>query len=109
MQFFLSFVEVTAGGRDRIYHGAAQEAFMTLSRRAFAQILGAGAAAAALPSPRLFAVPPPSSTVARLNSNENPYGPSAAAIAAMREAFAVAGRYPDDAADALTADIAKLH
>jgi histidinol-phosphate aminotransferase len=81
---------------------------MTLSRRAFAQILGAGAAAAALPSPRLFAVPP-ASKIVRLNSNENPYGPSPAAIAAMRDAFAVAARYPDEEADALAADIARMH
>ena len=81
---------------------------MALSRRAFAQILGAGAAAAALPTPRLFAVPPVSKLV-RLNSNENPYGPSPAAIAAMRDAFAVAARYPDEEAEGLAADVAKLH
>ncbi len=82
---------------------------MALSRRAFAQVLGAGAAAAALPFPRLFAVPPPASKVVLLNSNENPYGPSPAAIAAMRDAFGVAARYPDAQAEELTADIAKLH
>ena len=82
---------------------------MTLSRRAFAQILGAGAAAAALPSPRLFAVPPAVPKIVRLNSNENPYGPAPSAIAAMRDAFSTASRYPDDEADALTADIARLH
>ena len=82
---------------------------MTLSRRAFAQILGAGAAAAALPVPRLFAVPPMKPTLVRLNANENPYGPSPAAISAMRDAFGMSSRYPDDEADALVADIAKLH
>jgi histidinol-phosphate aminotransferase len=82
---------------------------MTLSRRAFAQILGAGAAAAAFPVPRLFAVPPAKPTLVRLSANENPYGPSPAAIAAMRDAFGVASRYPDDEADELAADIAKLH
>src|SRR6266545_5011279 len=82
---------------------------MTLSRRAFAQILGAGAAAAALPVPRLFAVPPMKPGLVRLNANENPYGPSAAAIAAMRDAFSAASRYPDDEAEQLTADVAKLH
>jgi histidinol-phosphate aminotransferase len=81
---------------------------MTLSRRAFAQILGVGAAAAALPSPRLFAVPPAPKFV-RLNANENPYGPSPAAMSAMREAFGAANRYPDEEADALAADVAKLH
>ena len=74
---------------------------MTLSRRAFAQILGAGAAAAALPLPRLFAVPPLKPALVRLNANENPYGPSPAAIGAMRDAFGMSSRYPDDEADAL--------
>jgi histidinol-phosphate aminotransferase len=82
---------------------------MTLSRRAFAQILGAGAAAAALPSPRLFAVPPAVPKIIRLNANENPYGPSPTAIAAMRDAFGIASRYPDEQIEELTADVAKLH
>ena len=82
---------------------------MTLSRRAFAQILGAGAAAAALPLPRLFAVPPLKPALVRLNANENPYGPSPAAIGAMRDAFGMSSRYPDDEAEELVADIAKLH
>ena len=56
---------------------------MTLSRRAFVQILGAGAAAAALPVPRLFAVPPLKPALVRLNANENPYGPSPAAIGGL--------------------------
>src|SRR5207302_610983 len=43
------------------------------------------------------------------NANENPYGPSPAAIGAMRDAFGMSSRYPDDEADALVADIAKLH
>lgn len=81
---------------------------MALSRRAFAQILGAGAVATALPSPRLFAVPPLSKVVL-LNANENPYGPSPAAVAAMRDAFGASSRYPDAQVDALAADIAKLH
>src|SRR5207249_3987067 len=103
------FVKATRDGGDRIYHDSTQEAFMTLSRRAFAQILGAGAAAAALPLPRLFAVPPLKPALVRLNANENPYGPSPAAIGAMRDAFGMSSRYPDDEADALVADIAKLH
>src|SRR2546423_723415 len=103
------FVKATRRRPDRIYHDSTQEAFMTLSRRAFAQILGAGAAAAALPVPRLFAVPPMKPTLVRLNANENPYGPSPAAIGAMRDAFGMASRYPDDEAEELVADIAKLH
>src|SRR2546423_1458916 len=103
------FVKATRRRPDRIYHDSTQEAFMTLSRRAFAQILGAGAAAAALPVPRLFAVPPMKPTLVRLNANENPYGPSSAAIGAMRDAFGMASRYPDDESEELVADIAKLH
>ncbi|HKS24513.1 MAG TPA: histidinol-phosphate transaminase [Thermoanaerobaculia bacterium] len=82
---------------------------MTLSRRAFAQVLGAGAAAAALPFPRLVFAKTPTLSPVRLNANENPYGPSPAAIAAMRDALSLSSRYPDDEADALAADIAKLH
>ncbi|MBV8200943.1 MAG: histidinol-phosphate transaminase [Acidobacteria bacterium] len=45
----------------------------------------------------------------RLSSNENPYGPSPAAFDAMREAFGLAWRYPDEHVDALVEDLAKLH
>jgi histidinol-phosphate aminotransferase len=86
---------------------------MTLSRRAFAQLLGTGAAVATMPPP-LFAANTArnrkhASGVVRLSSNENPYGPSPAAMQAMTDAFDLAWRYPDEAADALIADIAKLH
>jgi histidinol-phosphate aminotransferase len=86
---------------------------MTLSRRAFAQLLGTGAAAAAF-TPRLAYSAPRAGTArpngfVRLNANENPYGPSPAAIAAMRDAFGMAARYPDDEVDNLTGDVAKLH
>jgi histidinol-phosphate aminotransferase len=120
-----------------------------LSRRRFAQLLGAGVAfagtagaasaralhaagpaAAGAPAPApappsgsragapLRAVPTaaPASTapgsaagVVRLSSNENPYGPSPAAFDAMREAFGVAWRYPDEHVDALVEDLARLH
>jgi len=43
--------------------------------------------------------------IVRLNANENPYGPSPAAIAAMRDAFGMSARYPDDEVDNLTADV----
>ena len=45
----------------------------------------------------------------RLSSNENPYGPSPAAFDAMREAFGLAWRYPDEHAEALAQDLARLH
>jgi histidinol-phosphate aminotransferase len=115
-----------------------------LSRRRFAQLLGAGVAfagaagaaaardwrggASASPAPAsapgsgaspLRPVPaarPASSApgsaggaMVRLSANENPYGPSPAALDAMREAFGVAWRYPDEQVDALAEDLARLH
>jgi histidinol-phosphate aminotransferase len=77
-------------------------------------MVGAGAAAAALPFPTLIAANSArarqtSSGLVRLSSNENPYGPSPAAQQAMRDAFKLAWRYPDEAAEELIADLAKLH
>ena len=90
-----------------------------LSRRQFAQILGAGLASAALrpglsnASPLLRLVGGAEQAAAtglvRLNSNENPYGPSPAAAEAMRDAFSLVWRYPDEHADALVEELAKLH
>lgn len=90
-----------------------------LSRRRFTQMLSAGAAIAALRPTAFGPTAPaslpafPASTVAhgvvRLSSNENPYGPSPAALKAMTEAFGLACRYPDEHADALIEDLAKLH
>jgi histidinol-phosphate aminotransferase len=88
---------------------------MPLSRRAFAQLVGAGTVTAALPFPSLVAANSASARarssggVIRLSSNENPYGPSPAAQQAMRNAFALAWRYPDEAADELIAELAKAH
>jgi histidinol-phosphate aminotransferase len=96
----------------------------SLSRRGFVQILGAGAAAAALRFPASLAAATGTSAapvkakaaakhaageLVRLSSNENPYGPSPAAFDAMRDAFGLAWRYPDEHVDALIADLAKLH
>ena len=84
---------------------------MPLTRRAFGQLIGAGAAAATF-SPRLAWSAPSTrrgNGIVRLSANENPYGPSPAAINAMRDAFGEASRYPDDEADLLVADVAKLH
>jgi histidinol-phosphate aminotransferase len=86
---------------------------MNLSRRAFARVVGAGAAAAVLPPlvsvKPLFAATTPTSDGVRLSSNENPYGPSAAALDAMRNAFAKAWRYPDESQNALIDAIASSH
>src|SRR5712691_3661658 len=85
-----------------------------VSRRAFGRLIGSGMAAATLPpllvpGEALAGPPQVAGGVVRLSANENPYGPSPAALRAMREAFGLAWRYPDEAADALIADLAKLH
>jgi histidinol-phosphate aminotransferase len=76
------------------------------SRRHFARLLGAGAAVAAFPS--VIARGAPGAPVL-LNSNENPYGPSAAAMKAMRDALGEVFRYPDDAESALAETVARHH
>lgn len=45
----------------------------------------------------------------RLDSNENPYGPSPRAIAAMRNALAAASTYPDDDCSELRRKLATSH
>jgi len=86
-----------------------------LSRRGFTKLLGAGAAFAALRPALSFAESTPkptqtkSSDVVRLSSNENPYGPSPAALKAMTAAFALAWRYPDEAKEELVDALAKLN
>ena len=83
----------------------------TISRRRFAQLLGAGAAAVvAKPALSLARSPipaPPATGVVRLSSNENPFGPSPKALKAMTDAFGVACRYPDDHTDLLLEALAK--
>lgn len=81
----------------------------TLSRRGFMGLTGAmalgGAATAGLHSSRALAVPQtapgllygPAPGVAKLNANENPYGPSQSAIAAMAKASAMGAYYIGDA------------
>lgn len=78
-----------------------------VSRRHFAQLLGAGAAVAAFPAAftRAETIRP----LAILNSNENPYGPSPAALRALREASPQVFRYPDEAENAVHEAIAAHH
>ena len=82
---------------------------MDLSRRDVARLLAVGAAVSTFP--KLVAQPAPRSRGAgvRLSANENPYGPSPAALSAMRDALNTGYRYPDEATDELIATIAKLH
>src|SRR4051794_8958287 len=79
-----------------------------VSRRTFARLVGAGAAIAALPFP-LTAKPATAGGSVRLSANENPYGPSPAAMQAVRDSLELVWRYPDEATDALTDAIVKLH
>ena len=82
--------------------------YSTLSRRSFSKLFGAGAAYAAirpsLPETRVSAA-----SVVRLSSNENPYGPSASALKAMTDGFSLAWRYPDEYADMLADELARMH
>ena len=83
-----------------------------LSRRTFGRLVGAGVAASTLPP--LFAQNPPEAPRSvgagvRLSANENPYGPSPSALAAMHDSLRNGFRYPDEASEELLATIAKLH
>lgn len=91
----------------------------SMSRRRFAQLMGVGAASVvAQPSVVLsnevlsksFVVrSSPVATLVRLNSNENPYGPSPHALKAMTQAFELVWRYPDEHSDTLIETIAKIN
>jgi histidinol-phosphate aminotransferase len=89
-----------------------------VSRRTFASRLGAGLAA--LAAPRMApgatptgavgpAAPEPAASPIALDSNENPYGPSPRALAAMTRSQAIASRYPDAREQQLREAIARLH
>ena len=90
----------------------------TLTRRGFSRaITGSLAVAFAYPSlaaelagasPSPAAAADPASPVL-LNYNENPYGPSPKARAALGKCAAISNRYPDDAAKQLKAVLAKKH
>jgi histidinol-phosphate aminotransferase len=91
----------------------------SMSRRRFAQLMGVGAASVVAqpnvvlsnePLSKSFGVrSSAAATVVRLNSNENPYGPSVHALKAMTEAFELVWRYPDEHADTLLETIAKIN
>ena len=85
------------------------------SRRQFARRVGIGLGAAVV-APRLLesvaeARKPPglAGDVIQLNANENPYGPSEKARAAMTKSQDVASRYPDEMESNVVDALAKLH
>src|SRR5204863_8802915 len=88
---------------------------LSISRRKFAHLLGVGAAAAIVrPRFTIAAEQPPkarstSTGIVRLSANENPYGQSSQAHAAMNNSFDVCCRYPDEANDVLIEKIAKIN
>lgn len=90
---------------------------MSVSRRKFAQLLGAGAAAVVVrPSlsfakPSQYVVTPLTEgrNIIRLSANENPYGPSPKALEAITNSFGFACRYPDEHNNVLIDKVAKLN
>ena len=87
---------------------------IAISRRRFAQLLGAGAAAAVARPALSFATPKTfevaaASKVVRLSANENPYGPSPKALQAITDSFGLACRYPDEHNNVLIEKLAKLN
>jgi len=87
---------------------------ISVSRRKFAQLLGAGAAAA-LVRPAFSLANQPEHIAAgldgavRLSANENPYGPSSSALRAMTDSFGLSCRYPDEHNNVLIEKLAKLN
>jgi histidinol-phosphate aminotransferase len=89
---------------------------LPLSRRDFARLLGAGAAAVVVRPRFSFAKSTQSAAtslaeagIVRLSANENPYGPSPKAFQAITDSFALACRYPDEHNNVLIDKLAKLN
>src|SRR5438128_7245517 len=90
---------------------------MSISRRRFAQLLGAGAAAVVVKPALSFAKPTQSAAtsstagrnIVRLSANENPNGPSPKAFQAITDSFGLACRYPDEHNNVLIEKLAKLN
>jgi len=90
---------------------------MSVSRRRFAQLLGAGAAAVVVRPALSFSKPTQSTATTltesgntvRLSANENPYGPSQKALQAMTDSFGLACRYPDEHNNVLIDKLANLN
>lgn len=87
----------------------------SMTRRRFAGTLGVSAGAALLPAPFASSAgaaprrPPRPEGAVLLNSNENPYGPSAKALEAASQAVRSGHRYPDAVEDEVRTAIAKHH
>jgi len=79
----------------------------TLSRRSFSKLIGVSAAFTAVQPLKL--VKASGSSIVRLSSNENPYGPAQTALKAMTDGFSLAWRYPDEYADMLAEELSRLH
>jgi len=86
---------------------------ISISRRDFARLLGAGAAAVLVRPTESFGKQPEhipiDGQVVRLSANENAYGPSPKALKAMTDAFDIACRYPDEHNNMLIDKLAKLN
>jgi histidinol-phosphate aminotransferase len=90
---------------------------ISVSRRKFAQLLGAGAAAVVVrPSlsfakPNQYVVTPltEGGNIIRLSANENPYGPCPKALQAITNSFGLACRYPDEHNNVLIDKLATLN
>jgi histidinol-phosphate aminotransferase len=86
---------------------------IAISRRQFAQLLSAGAAATLVRPTFSFAKTngqmPAGGAVVRLSANENPYGPSSKALQAMTDSFELACRYPDEHNNMLIEKLAELN
>src|SRR4029453_12475089 len=85
---------------------------ISISRRRFAELLGAGAAAAVVRPGLSFAGSPEhaaASDVVRLSANENPYGPSPKALKAMRGAFHLPCRFPDEHGNVLIDKLGRIN
>ena len=86
---------------------------VSISRRKFAGLIGIGAAAAIV-RPRFSLATtasesPVPSGVVRISYNENPYGPSAKGVQAIRDAIGFANRYPIERNDPLVEALASAN
>lgn len=86
-----------------------------LTRRQFARRVGAGLGAALVAQDLITSIAEARQpagvpdNVIQLNSNENPYGPSSKALAAMTKSQRVAARYPDALESRVIQALARMH